>query len=82
MKNNEKKLLTGEEVVLAFDRNGTSVTDWAKKNGFNPNNVWKVINGTVPCKRGEVHKIAVALHMKEGTSIPLDEFFTANSLSA
>lgn len=45
---------------------GKSMADWARENGFNPDLVRRVLLGRLKCWRGESHKIAVKLGMKEG----------------
>lgn len=73
--NPEEKLLTLEEVNAAFDANGTEIRKWANKRGFSEANVRKVLEGRSKCSRGQCHQIAVVLKLKEGTNIPIDEFF-------
>lgn len=45
---------------------GQSMADWARENGFNPELTRKVLLGRGKCWRGESHKIAVKLGIKEG----------------
>lgn len=45
---------------------GLSMADWARENGFNPELVRKVLLGRYKCWRGESHKIAVKLGLKQG----------------
>lgn len=47
-----------------MESHGLTVIDWANTNGFNPSNVYRVLNGISKCKRGESHKIALALGLK------------------
>lgn len=45
--------------------NGITVAEWAAQNGFNPKNVYHVLNNAdVRCHHGEMHSIAVALGIK------------------
>ncbi|MDH0648068.1 DNA-binding protein [Pseudomonas sp. GD03858] len=46
---------------------GISVMDFAKKNGLHPSTVYAVLNGQKKCLRGEAHRAAVLLGIKEGT---------------
>lgn len=41
--------------------------DFAKKNGLHPSTVYAVLNGQKKCLRGEAHRAAVLLGIKEGT---------------
>jgi len=61
-----KKLLTAEEVKARFEREGRTFTEWANEHGFKPYAVHRVLSGTVKCRRGESHNIAVALGLKDG----------------
>lgn len=47
-----------------FDSEGKTFADWAVSNGFEPQDVYKVLNGQAKCKRGKGHKIAVLLGLK------------------
>ncbi len=47
-----------------MESRGLTVIDWANEYGFNPSNVYRVLNGISKCKRGESHKIALALGLK------------------
>ena len=40
--------------------------DWAKKHAFNPSTVYAVLNGQKKCLRGEAHRAAVLLGIKDG----------------
>ena len=52
-----------------FERTGQSIAGWADKNGFGRSLVYAVLNGKKKCIRGESHKIAVLLGIKEGTIV-------------
>lgn len=45
---------------------GISVRDWAEQNQINESTVYAVLNGQQKCLRGEAHKAAVLLGIKEG----------------
>lgn len=49
-----------------FQRKGVSISAWALANGFSPNLVFEVLAGRKKGDRGQSHKIAVALGLKEG----------------
>jgi len=52
------------EIRLLLESNGISVSEWAKERGFRRSNVYAVLAGRVRCRRGEAHRIAVALGLK------------------
>jgi len=47
-----------------FRRNGITVAQWAKANGFEKSLVYAVLRGR-KCLRGQSHDIAVALGLKQ-----------------
>ncbi|MFZ5659171.1 MAG: DNA-binding protein [Pseudomonadota bacterium] len=57
---------TKEEVLAEFQRKGIAVAAWATAHGFNTNLVWEVLAGRKKGVRGQSHKIAVMLGLKEG----------------
>lgn len=57
---------TPEDVRTAFQREGATLKQWADKNGFEPAQVSKVLNGTNVGRYGKAHQIAVALGLKPG----------------
>lgn len=54
-----------EDVKAEFDRHGVSIADWARRNGYPPPLVYRVLSGAKP-KRGKSHEIAVLLGIKAG----------------
>jgi gp16 family phage-associated protein len=60
------QLKTLEQVKKDFLFKGQSVSDWARKHGFKYQNVKEVLEGRSKCFRGEGHKIAVTLGIKDG----------------
>lgn len=60
-------LKTRQQVKSEFEASGTPVSDWAQEHGFVPSDVYRVLNGYSPCKRGKPHKIAVLLGIKAAT---------------
>lgn len=61
-----KKVLTLEEAKAEFLRHGLSVAGWAKENGFSPALVSSVLRGKCKGLRGDAHRIAVLLKIKDG----------------
>ena len=54
-----------QQVREYFSSNGMSVAQWARDNNFSPDLVYRILkNNRIP-KRGESHKIAVKLGIKE-----------------
>lgn len=53
-----------EEARRRFFLDGQSVADWARTHGFNVQLTYSVLNGRLRARRGEAHKIAVALGLK------------------
>lgn len=51
---------------MDFIRSGKSVSSWARANGFNVRLVHEVLSGRKLGRRGDCHKIAVLLGMKDG----------------
>lgn len=60
---------TREEVRAEFQRNGISIAQWATANNFNTNLVTEVLAGRKKGVRGQAHKIAVKLGIKEGEMV-------------
>ncbi|MDR7024248.1 DNA-binding protein [Pseudomonas peli] len=59
-------LLTPEQARAALDREGQSIAAFARKHDLNKNLVSDLLNGRKKGKRGEAHKAAVLLGIKEG----------------
>lgn len=55
-----------EEVKQEFAERGLSISGWAKERGYSQALVYQVLNGSRKALRGESHKIAVELGLKEG----------------
>jgi gp16 family phage-associated protein len=62
-----------EDARRIFDKAGISVAEWARANGFSRVNVHNVLNGRLKCRRGEAHRIAVALGIKDGELIGVNQ---------
>lgn len=57
--------MTPQQVKESFRKKGESVAAWADKHGYNRATVYRVLNGRTPCWRGEPHRVAVALGIKQ-----------------
>lgn len=69
-------LRTPEEVRAEFQRKGVSIASWATANNLNVNMVFEVLSGRKKGIRGQAHKIAVLLGLKEGEVIPPSQVAT------
>lgn len=58
-----------EQVAAEFERRGESVAAWAREHGFPRSLVYQVVRGELRCHRGQSHKIAVLLGMKDGVIV-------------
>lgn len=56
--------MTPVQVKSKFKREGITITQWAKKNGYDRHRVYLVLNGQNKALYGEGHEIAVKLGMK------------------
>lgn len=45
---------------------GITAKDWATQHELNPSTVYAVLNGQKKCLRGEAHRAAVLLGIKDG----------------
>ena len=61
-----RKTRTIEEVSADFTRRGLSVADWARRHGVSPKAVYDIMQGRRMGKRGEAHRAAVLLGIKDG----------------
>lgn len=55
-----------DEVKDDFLRRGISAADWARSHGIRPGVVYEIFAGRSACVRGEAHKAAVLLGIKDG----------------
>lgn len=53
-----------DAVRLRFYAEGLSVADWARTHGFSSQLTYSLLAGRLRAKRGEAHRIAVALGLK------------------
>ena len=61
--------ITEQALRLARERlveQGLSTADFAKRHDLNPSTVYAVLNGQKKCLRGEAHRAAVLLGIKDG----------------
>lgn len=54
------------EVRADFYARGLCISSWARENGFSANLVFDVLGGRKKCIRGQSHRIAVRLGIKQG----------------
>ena len=52
-------------VRARFSANGVNASEWARRKGLPVKLVHAVLSGKRPCRRGESHRIAVALGIKD-----------------
>lgn len=67
-------LKTPEQVRLEFEEAGISLSEWARANGFHRMTVVDVLRGHRQGKRGEAHRVAVALGLKAGKVVDPKKF--------
>ncbi|MDN5413341.1 MAG: DNA-binding protein, partial [Lactococcus raffinolactis] len=53
-----------------FSKSGISVAQWARENNFSPDLVYQILHRKRLPLRGESHKIAVKLGLKDGIIEP------------
>lgn len=62
-----------KNVRSIFAESGISIAEWARTEGFSTALVYQVIEGKRQCVRGQSHRIAVALGLKEGVICDLSQ---------
>lgn len=65
----ERTIRTPHEVRNEFIRKGISIASWARANGFDKGTVSQVLGGGNAATRGQGHKVAVLLGIKDGEII-------------
>lgn len=60
------QLKTPEQVKADFEKRGINVTQWARERGVSRQAVFDIMNGKNKGKRGNAHKAAVLLGIKDG----------------
>lgn len=68
---------TSDDVRAEFERKGISISSWATANGFSTNLVFEVLAGRKKGVRGQSHKIAVKLGLKQGEIVDDDKIAMA-----
>jgi gp16 family phage-associated protein len=63
-------LLTPEQARAALDRRGKSIAEFSREHGLNKNLVSDLLNGRKKGRRGEAHRAAVLLGIKDGEVAP------------
>lgn len=74
-------ILDASTAKKLFELSGTSVAEWARVRGFSTGLVYQVLEGRRKCMRGQSHQIAVALGLKQGVVLGIEELsrqLTAN----
>lgn len=56
-----------EKARSMISKQGLSAKKWAMENDLSPSTVYAVLNGQKKCLRGESHRAAVLLGIKEGS---------------
>lgn len=57
---------TPEQVRTEFERRGVNIAQWARERGLTRQSVVALLNGKSKGKRGDAHKAAVLLGIKDG----------------
>ena len=70
-----ERLKTPDDVKREFQRAGISIREWARTNGFAYEAVYGVLNGRFRGERGNSHRIAVALGLKDGRVVRTESLF-------
>lgn len=68
-----EKMLDASRARQLFEDSGVSVAEWARVEGFSTGLVYQVLEGNRKCLRGQSHKIAIALGLKQGRALNLKE---------
>lgn len=64
---------TSDEIRHEFDVRGLSISEWARQRGFSTALVYQVLGGKRRARRGQSHRIAVALGLKEGIAAEMSD---------
>ena len=62
-----ESIRTAEEIKRELERQGRSIADLARSNALRPSVVYDLLGGRIRGTRGESHRAAVLLGLKEGT---------------
>lgn len=63
---NSISLMKRQQVKQDFAMRGESIAEWARKHGFAPQYVYDLLAGRTMGTKGEAHRAAVLLGLKEG----------------
>lgn len=55
-----------EDIKRDFDERGINAAEWAREHGLKPGVIYEIFSRRSSCKRGEAHRAAVLLGLKEG----------------
>jgi gp16 family phage-associated protein len=69
----DEKLLDTMGAKRLFEASGISVAEWARVRGFSTGLVYQVLDGNRKCLRGQSHRIAMALGLKQGLAMDMSE---------
>ncbi len=58
--------VTPEQARAVLDHQGVSIAEFSRKHGLNKNLVSDLLNGRIKGRRGEAHRAAVLLGIKDG----------------
>ena len=58
--------ITPEQARAALDHKGVSIAEFSRKHGLNKNLLSDLLNGRIKGRRGEAHRAAVLLGIKDG----------------
>jgi gp16 family phage-associated protein len=58
--------ITPEQARAALDHKGVRIAEFRRQHGFNKNLVSDLLNGRLKGRRGEAHRAAVLLGIKDG----------------
>ncbi|MCF7223107.1 DNA-binding protein [Lysobacter sp. TLK-CK17T] len=60
------RVRSADEVRKDFERKGITIMSFARDHGLSPGIVYQLLSGQKKGRRGEAHRAAVLLGMKEG----------------
>lgn len=67
-------MTTPEQIKNELYQQGLTLKDWAKQNGYKPNQVYRVMNGESKALYGIGHEIAIKLGLKSQSQETQDEY--------
>jgi gp16 family phage-associated protein len=65
IQNSSDMIKSIKQVQDDFIKSGISIAEWARDNNFSPDLVYRILKNNKVPRRGESHKIAVKLGIKE-----------------